>query len=134
MEETRAMQRKLPISHSVGRDIVAKCRAGKWYPLSKIADAVGASEVDTRSVVDRMCWPSRTAYGARAEKKKVGSECHFRIFKLDKSVSVEVLTTKLRPIVEGLKAEGKKNMATMVPAEVAMLAARLEHLLNEWAE
>jgi hypothetical protein len=81
-----------------------------------------------------MCWPSRTAYGARAEKKKVGSECHFRIFKLDKSVSVEVLTTKLRPIVEGLKAEGKKNMATMVPAEVAMLAARLEHLLNEWAE
>jgi hypothetical protein len=25
-------------------------------------------------------------------------------------------------------------MATMVPAEVAMLAARLERLLNEWAE
>jgi hypothetical protein len=47
---------------------------------------------------------------------------------------VEELTTKLRPIVEGLKAEGKKNMATMVPAEVAMLAARLERLLNEWAE
>jgi hypothetical protein len=47
---------------------------------------------------------------------------------------LEELTTKLRPIVEGLKAEGKKNMATMVPAEVAMLAARLERLLNEWAE
>jgi hypothetical protein len=47
---------------------------------------------------------------------------------------VKELTTKLRPIVEGLKTEGKKNMATMVPAEVAMLAARLERLLNEWAE
>jgi hypothetical protein len=128
------MARKLPISHKVGREIVKRCRAGKWYPLSKIADAVGASEVDTRSVVERMCWPSRTAYRARAERKQVGNECHFRIFKLKKTVSVEELTTKLRPIVEGLKVEGKKNMATMVPAEVAMLAARLEHLLNEWAE
>jgi hypothetical protein len=128
------MRRKLPISHNVGRDIVAKCRTGKWYPLSKIAEAVGASEFDTRTVVERMCWPSRTAYRARAEKKKVGNECHFRIFKLDRTVSVQELTTKLRPIVEGLKAEGKKNMATMVPAEVAMLAARLERLLNEWAE
>ena len=68
------MRRKLPISHNVGRDIVAKCRTGKWYPLSKIAEAVGASEFDTRTVVERMCWPSRTAYRARAEKKKVGNE------------------------------------------------------------
>jgi hypothetical protein len=113
---------------------VAKCRAGKWYPLIEIANAVGASEADTRSVIERMCWRSRTAYGVRAERKKIGSECHYRIFKQDKSVSVEELTTKLRPIVEGLKVEGKKNMATMVPAEVAMLAARLERLLNEWAE
>jgi len=79
-----------------------------------------------------MCW--RSSYGAKAEWKRVGKERHYRIFKQDKTVSVEELITKLRPIVEGLKVEGKKNMATMVPAEVAMLAARLEHLLNEWAE
>ena len=58
----------------------------------------------------------------------------WRTLKQDKTVSVNELTMKLRPIVEGLKIEGKKNMATMVPAEVAMLAARLERLLNEWAE
>jgi hypothetical protein len=107
------MQRKAPINQNVGRDIVAKCGAGKWYPLRKIAETVGASEADTRSVVDRMCWPSRTAYGARAEKKKLGKDVHYRIFKQDKTVSVKELTTKLRPIVEGLKVEGKKNMATM---------------------
>ena len=78
-----------------------------------------------------MCY--RPQHGAKAERKKVGNQIHYRIFKQDKKVSVEELTTKLRPIVEGLKAEGKKNMATMVPAEVAMLAARLERLLNEWA-
>ena len=71
---------------------------------------------------------------ASVETKRVGGETHYRIFQKDKTVSVEELTTKLRPIVEGLKAEGKKNMATMIPAEVAMLAARLERLLNEWAE
>ena len=98
----------------------------------EIAKVIGATEDDARRIVGRLC--SRPAYGARAERKRVGTETHYRIFKQDKTVSVEELTTKLRPIVEGLKAEGKKNMATMVPAEVAMLAARLERLLNEWAE
>jgi hypothetical protein len=128
------MQQKRPVSPKVGRDIVAKCRAGKWYPLGKIAVAVGASEADTRSVVERMCWPSRTSYGVRAEKKKVGRECHYRIFKQDKTVSVDELTEKLTPIIDGLIAEGKKNMATMVPATVAMLAAKLKRFLDEWAE
>jgi hypothetical protein len=118
--------------YTVGRNIVAKCRPGKWYAPREIAKVIGATEDDARRIVGRLC--SRPAYGARAERKRVGTETHYRIFKQDKTVSVEELTTKLRPIVEGLKAEGKKNMATMVPAEVAMLAARLERLLNEWAE
>ena len=97
-----------------------------------VADKAGVTERDVHSVLRTMCW--RPAHGAKAERKKVCNQIHYRIFKQDKKVSVEELTTKLRPIVEGLKAEGKKNMATMVPAEVAMLAARLERLLNEWAE
>lgn len=125
-------RRKPPLSRTVGRAIVAKCRHGKWQPLSEIAAGAGVSERDANAVLETMCW--RQSYGAKAEWKRIGKERHYRIFKQDKTVSVEELTTKLRPIVEGLKAEGKKNMATMVPAEVAMLAARLEHLLNEWAE
>jgi hypothetical protein len=59
---------------------------------------------------------------------------HYRIFKQDKTVSVDELTEKLAPIIDGLIAEGKKNMATMVPATVAMFAAKLKRLLDEWAE
>jgi hypothetical protein len=70
----------------------------------------------------------------RVEVKKVGKEIHYRIFKQDKTVSVDELTEKLTPIIDGLIAEGKKNMATMVPATVAMLAAKLKRLLDEWAE
>ena len=73
-------------------------------------------------------------FGCKVERKHVGANTEFRIFKKEKTISLDELIEKLRPIVEGLKAEGKKNMATMVPAEVAMLAARLERLLNEWAE
>ena len=124
--------RKPNISKNVGRAIVAKCRRGKWQPVGDIAAAAGVSERDANAVLETMCW--RASYGSRAEWKRVGKERYYRIFKQDKTVSVEELITKLRPIVEGLKVEGKKNMATMVPAEVAMLAARLERLLNEWAE
>ena len=123
--------RKRPMSAKVGRDLIAKLRPGKWYSAKTVAEDAGITERDVHSVLHRMCWqPHR----AKAERKKVGTEIHYRIFKQDKAVSVEELTMKLRPIVEGLKTEGKKNMATMVPAEVAMLAARLERLLNEWAE
>src|SRR5262245_39651192 len=124
--------RKSPMSPKLGRDLIAKLRAGKWYSAETLADNAGITERDVHSVLHTMCW--RPQHGAKAERKKVGDQIHYRIFKQDKAVSVEELTTKLRPIVEGLKAEGKKNMATMVPAEVAMLAARLERLLNEWAE
>jgi hypothetical protein len=49
-------------------------------------------------------------------------------------VSVEVLTEQLAPIIEALRIEGRKNMATIAPAQVAYLAARLKKLLDEWTE
>ena len=132
MSEQHLRIRKRPISRDVGRAIVANCRRGKWHSASDLAERAGVTPDDVHRVMYMMCkYPT---HGATAEKKKIGPEYQYRIFKQDKKVSVEELTMKLRPIVEGLKAEGKKNMATMVPAEVAMLAARLERLLNEWAE
>jgi hypothetical protein len=105
---------------------------GKWHSLDTIAEGVGA---DKNHVLETIKGMSKTGnFCCKAERKRVGQHAEFRIFRKDKIVSLDELTTKLRPIVEGLKAEGKKNMATMVPAEVAMLAARLERLLNEWAE
>src|SRR5690349_24910271 len=96
--------RKHPMSPTVGRGMVAKLRPGKWYSVKTVAEDTGITERDVHSVLHSMCW--RPAHGAKAERKKVGNEIHYRIFKQDKSVSVGELTTKLRPIVEGLKAEG----------------------------
>jgi hypothetical protein len=41
------------------------------------------------------------------------------------------LGAKLEPLLHGLYEEGKKNMATMAPAQVAYLAGKLEQTLVE---
>jgi hypothetical protein len=130
LTEQEPRRKKLPGTTSVR--VIQKCMDAKWRSAKEVADRTGIAERDVARVIHVI----RTTHKHRAkvETKKVGRETHYRIFKQDKTVGVEELTTKLRPIVEGLKVEGKKNMATMVPAEVAMLAARLERLLNEWAE
>ena len=46
---------------------------------------------------------------------------------------MDELIEKLAPIIKELKAEGKKNMATMSPATVSHLAGKLSNLLDEWA-
>jgi hypothetical protein len=121
---------RLPSDTSVR--IIKKCNGAQWRSAQEIADRAGVSEGDVARVIHHI--QSSHKHRAKVEIKRMGKEIRYRIFKQDKTVSVHELATKLRPIVEGLKAEGKKNMATMVPAEVAMLAARLERLLNEWAE
>jgi hypothetical protein len=77
--------RKSPMSPKVGRDIVAKLRPGKWYSAKSVAENAGITERDVHSVLRAMCW--RPAHGAKAERKKVGTQIHYRIFKQDKKVS-----------------------------------------------
>jgi hypothetical protein len=130
MNQNVPSRKKLPGDTSLS--LIKKCNGERWRDATEIAARTGLAECDVARVIHLI----QTSHKHRAtvETKRVGKQTHYRIFKKDKSVSVHELTTKLRPIVEGLKAEGKKNMATMVPAEVAMLAARLERFLNEWAE
>src|SRR6186997_1214203 len=97
----KTLPRKSPMSPKVGRDMVAKLRSGRWYSTQAIAASAGITERDVHSVLHTMCW--RPQHGAKAERRRVGKEIHYRIFKQDKTVSLHELTTKLRPIVEGLK-------------------------------
>jgi hypothetical protein len=124
-------ERKPPMSPKVGRAMVAKLHVGKWYSAQTVAEDAGITERDVHSVLHNMCY--RPAHGAKAERKKVGNEIHYRIFKQEKTISSDELIEKLAPIIKELKAEGKKNMATMSPASVAHIAGKLSNLLDEWA-
>jgi hypothetical protein len=126
----RHKPKKLPSNTSV--TVIQKCKGAKWRSAREVANRAEIAEND----VARVMHVIRTTHKHRAkvETKRVGKETHYRIFKQDKTVSIDELTEKLAPIIDGLIAEGKKNMATMVPATVAMLAAKLKRLLDEWAE
>jgi hypothetical protein len=128
-DDAKLKKAKLPRDTSL--NVIKKCNGNKWRSAREIAELCRVPVGDVPRLIHLV---QSHKHRAKVESKRIGKEIHYRIFKKDNTVSVEELATKLRPIVEGLKAEGKKNMATMVPAEVAMLAARLERLLNEWAE
>jgi hypothetical protein len=122
---------RLPPDTSI--KLIKKCGDGKWRSAEQIASKVGLEADQAHKLVTHSLTSSHRDK-CDVETKKVGKETHFRIFKKDKTVSTDELTEKLTPILEELEAEGKKNMATMVPAKVAMLTARIKQLLKEWAE
>jgi hypothetical protein len=115
----------------IGESIKERFADGKWHRPSLIADSIRADEAHVLDTINGMS-KNRT-YGCRVERKRVGTNTEFRIFKEDKTVSLDELIEKLAPIIKELKAEGKKNMATMSPATVAHLAGKLSNLLDEWA-
>jgi len=116
----------------IGPDVIKRFGDGEWHHVDDVIEATGKGEEDVVRALDLMV--ERGTYNTSAEKRRRGRNQHleYRIFPKKKTVSSTELTTKLGPIIELLKAEGKKNMATMVPATVAMLAVKLQHLLDEW--
>jgi len=46
----------------------------------------------------------------------------------------DLFTRAVRPVVRDLSAEGRKNMATMAPASVAVLAHTLKRLVERWPQ
>ena len=66
----------------------------------EIAHRAGIAEAH----IARVMHVIRTTHKHRAkvETKRVGKETHYRIFKQNKTVSVDELTKKLTPIIDGL--------------------------------
>jgi hypothetical protein len=117
---------------SIHKTLKQQFADGKWHRLSNIAHEIGRDETHVRRTLDSIL--KNQTHGCKAEKKSVGQHFEYRIFRLDKTISSNELIEKLTPVIEGLRAEGKKNMVTMSPQTVAVLAHRLKKLLNEWAE
>ena len=119
---------------SIGRALIERFGDGEWHSLEEMAEQIEGA-VDTSHVAETLrIMKQYNSFGATSERKRVGTSWHYRIFKPTKMVSLDELTKKLTPILEGLKIEGRKTMATMVPAVVAKLAAQLERVLQELAE
>ena len=136
MSETRTptltLKRKAPLSVGLGKPILAQFGDGKWHPLETIASATGVPANHVQSILDRMRrWGT---YNSKCDRKKVGSEHHFRLSPRDKQISVHELIEKLTPILKELEVQGRANAATMSPPTVRIMTAKIQKLLEEWAE
>lgn len=107
---------------------------GEWHLLKDIAAKVAdGDEKNTEATLQALLYP-RTQK-AKAERRKHGKSFEYRIFTdIGDSVPTSEIRTKLGPILKKLTSEGKKNMATMSPGTVAMLAFEIEKLLKEWTQ
>jgi hypothetical protein len=114
----------------IGAAIVEQFGDGKWHSRATIAKVLDTTEDHVATTLETM--RKMQTYGARSERKRVGTSCSYRIFRKKNMISSNELVEKLGPIIKSLKAEGKKNAATMSPGTVAHLAAQLRNLLDEW--
>jgi len=134
----KAMRENLAVvkpkqSYSIGKAVVADYADGKWHTPEAIAQAIPDATADgVTSVLEGI--KDNNHYKCRAEKRKYGKGHQYRIFKQDKLIATSELETKLQPLINELKEQGRSNMATMAPPEVARLAALLQRLLDGWKQ
>jgi hypothetical protein len=116
----------------LGKQIKAQFSDGKWHSFETIVTETGARAKKVRGTLDRMSrWGT---YKTKCERKKVGTEYHFRLSPKDKQISVQELIEKLTPILKELEVQGRANAATMSPPTVRIMTAKIQKLLEEWAE
>ena len=123
---------KQPSPLWLGKQIKAQFSDGKWHSFDTIVTTIGAPAEKVWSTLDRMGrW--RT-YKTKCERKKVGTEYRFRLSPVEKQISVQELIEKLTPILKELEVQGRANAATMSPPTVRIMTAKIEKLLEEWAD
>jgi hypothetical protein len=129
MTSTRS---KRPSRFGLGKLIKAQFSDGKWHSFEAIVIATRAPAKNVWSTLDLMRrWGT---YKTKCERKKVGKEYQFRLSSRDKQISAHELIEKLTPILKELEVQGRANAATMSPPTVRIMTAKIQKLLEEWAE
>ena len=116
----------------LGKQIKAHCGDGEWHSFETIVTKTGGRAKKVSGTLDHM-WRYGT-HKTKCERKKVGTEYHFRLSPKDKQISVQELIEKLTPILKELEVQGRANAATMSPPTVRIMTAKIQKLLEGWAE
>lgn len=114
--------------------IIERFADGAWHKRETIMNHLGP-DVDAE-VLDAVLI-NMAAKGRKeitCEREKTGASWKYRIRRKGRQIDYDALLHDLGPILEELKAEGKKNAATACPPAVAILAVRLEQLLERLAK
>lgn len=103
---------------------------GKWHSTEAIANRVGKDQGEVERTLAGAA--SRGHRRFRIERRRRGRDFQYCIYPMDKTVSSVELSEKLGPVILQLRAEGRKNMATIAIAKIAEIAAELQVMLDDW--
>lgn len=103
---------------------------GKWHAPDVIAKRIDQSKDDVEKTLAASV--SRGTKRYKVERRRHGPGWQYRIFPTEKTVSSVELTEKLAPLIAELKAEGRKNMATIAISRIAKIAAELQEFVDDW--
>jgi hypothetical protein len=116
----------------VGEAIKATCADGGWHKLTTIVSKVQCVEQEATQDQIMAVLKGMIAHGwynVFCEKHK-GGDLYRIVLGGHQKIDLVTLKQELGPIINGLRAEGKKNMATMSPGTVARLTCQLEEAID----
>ncbi len=128
-EDTVARNQDRP---KIGKEITEQFADGKWHDIATIAAEVCSSEDHVKGTLELM--RQKRTYKHKAEHKEFGGTIKWRLFKEQELVGTDEIEKKLAEAIKALKAEGKKNMATMSPPSVLYWVGMIEKQIDEWAD
>ena len=103
---------------------------GKWHGTDAIAKRLDRDEGEIERTLAAAA--SRGSRRYKIERRRRGRDHQYRVFPMEQTVSSVELTEKLGPLIIELKAEGRKNMATIAITAIARIAAEMQQMLEEW--
>jgi hypothetical protein len=125
---------RAPRRNGLSKEILDGFADGKWHDIATIAKHTEQSIDTLVPMLSNMGGPNNSYGVALCERKQRGKSFQYRIMRAGRRIDLDVLMQDLGPIIDGLREEGKKNVATISPTTVAYLAHQLEQLLEKLAK
>lgn len=131
-DNLRVVEQRAP-NPALATQVIDEFADGKWHKEATIKSHIDAPAEDIDAVLHKM--HTRGSYHVHCDRRQSGKSHEYRIVKGGgKRVDVATLMQELRPLLDGLYAEGKKNAATFSGVAVATLAKRIENAIEQLAK
>jgi len=132
MIEGETQKVPVPNANALMRDIRERYSDGKWHPAETIARHVDKPLEHVSQLLSEKAKSHFKTYKVEARGKGVSEQ--YRIVPTEKHIGSFELEQKLAPLIDELKAEGRKNPATIAITRIAKIAAELQQFVTEWTQ
>ena len=125
---------RVPPKKELGNQIIKEFADSKWHDIATMVSHLNEPQWAVEQVLSDLAKTKNSYRIGSFEKKQRGKSVVYRLIRAEKRIDLNALMQDLGPILDGLKTEGRKNVATISPGTVAHLAHQIEQLLEKLAK